>query len=568
MKTSNYFNINLSKFFIRSTFIFILIVLEIVGFTYLKDNRGSLVVDGGESFALFMRLYGGWEFFIAAYIQKIVGVSILVYYLIAFSQVVINRKNAELVLYISKRKIKYNLFLLHITSYLFLLYFYILFIDPKYIISNPLSIYSILYALSPIIWFIYLLSTLYLIFPIRIIYNVISDNKLITGCVVLAIFTSLSNEFIDIYVNFWSSFLLRPSINLALFFLDIFSVQIQNFPDAVSGAPVFGTNKFKVEIWPACSGYEGMTLAIVLLFAYCLYYKKILRLSRALLILPIAAVAMFILNSIRIAILIAIGHFYSPDVALNGFHAVGGWINLLLVLGLSLYALEAAPFFKINNFSDDIFKKNNVLVDGTIFLIPLTLLILASLLTKSISSSFNWLYPIPIIISSLSIYFFRKKLLCFLEPPSISSIGIGIFVFLLWIYLIPFDKIQSEKFIDELSFSNMGFSLIWLLLRALGSAIIVPISEELAFRGYIQPYLQIRLNNSLFSTSSKYLALIITSILFGILHSDVYPAILAGLFFGLSYIRRNKLVDAITSHIITNSLLAAYILYFGYWSYW
>ena len=60
----------------------------------------------------------------------------------------------------------------------------------------------------------------------------------------------------------------------------------------------------------------------------------------------------------------------------------------------------------------------------------------------------------------------------------------------------------------------------------------------------------------------------ITSLLFGYVHSDILAGSVAGLFFGLAYLQRRQLMDAVMAHAVTNALLALYVIGFGYWSYW
>ena len=110
--------------------------------------------------------------------------------------------------------------------------------------------------------------------------------------------------------------------------------------------------------------------------------------------------------------------------------------------------------------------------------------------------------------------------------------------------------------------------------------LIVPIAEELSFRGFALPHLRVWLNNLLnknilFKLSTHYtafisttLSLALTSILFGMLHSDFLAGLLAGVGFGVAYFLRRKLIDAIVAHAVTNGLLSIYVTVFGYWSYW
>ena len=81
-----------------------------------------------------------------------------------------------------------------------------------------------------------------------------------------------------------------------------------------------GTPTFSVAITPQCSGYEGMGLIVAFLGAYLWFSRKTLRFPNALLLLPIGAAAVWLLNSVRIATLIVIGTSGWREVALGGFH--------------------------------------------------------------------------------------------------------------------------------------------------------------------------------------------------------------------------------------------------------
>jgi len=65
-----------------------------------------------------------------------------------------------------------------------------------------------------------------------------------------------------------------------------------------------------------------------------------------------------------------------------------------------------------------------------------------------------------------------------------------------------------------------------------------------------------------------YLSLGITALLFGYLHASFLAGAIAGLFYGLAYLQRRRLIDAVVAHAITNTLLAIDVIAFGYWSYW
>ena len=289
---------------------------------------------------------------------------------------------------------------------------------------------------------------------------------------------------------------------------------------------------------------------------------------------------MFFLNSFRIVLLITIGHYLSPDIALNGFHSVAGWLNLIIILSLSIFILNKFSFF-INQSHNLIISRVNISIfNERSLLLPLVILITSSLLTKAFTADFQWLYPISIGITTFSLIFFNKYLKKIVIIPSYASIFMGIIIFIVWIYLIPPNQDLNRDFLDKIQIAPIGVQLLWLFFRIIGASMIVPIVEELAFRGYLLPNLQNWFESNVaesisarFSTNqihsfSVILSLTITSILFGLLHSEVLAGCIAGLGYGLIYLYRRKLIDSICAHSITNALLVLDVIYFGNWSYW
>jgi exosortase/archaeosortase family protein len=64
---------------------------------------------------------------------------------------------------------------------------------------------------------------------------------------------------------------------------------------------------FKVRISPECSGYEGIGLILAFLSVYLWILAPRSRFPGALLLLPLGAAAIWIINAVRIVLLIAIG---------------------------------------------------------------------------------------------------------------------------------------------------------------------------------------------------------------------------------------------------------------------
>ncbi len=99
--------------------------------------------------------------------------------------------------------------------------------------------------------------------------------------------------------------------------------------------------------------------------------------------------------------------------------------------------------------------------------------------------------------------------------------------------------------------------------------VLVPIAEELAFRGYLLR----RLVSTDFETvgwrTFAGAPFVISSVAFGILHRERWLAgTIAGAIFALAQLRRGRIGDAIVAHAIANALLAAWVLVAGNWNLW
>jgi CAAX prenyl protease-like protein len=67
----------------------------------------------------------------------------------------------------------------------------------------------------------------------------------------------------------------------------------------------------------------------------------------------------------------------------------------------------------------------------------------------------------------------------------------------------------------------------------------------------------------------SWLALLVSSLLFGLLHGDRwFVGILAGALYALVLLRRGRIGDAVAAHATTNALLAVDVLAFHHWHLW
>jgi CAAX prenyl protease-like protein len=111
------------------------------------------------------------------------------------------------------------------------------------------------------------------------------------------------------------------------------------------------------------------------------------------------------------------------------------------------------------------------------------------------------------------------------------------------------------------------FAAAWIAFRVFGSVIMVPIAEELAFRGYVLRRL-ISADFDKVSPRFTWLSFLLSSLLFGALHGRWLAGTVAGMFYAWAMYRRGKVGDAILAHATTNALIAADVLILGNWKLW
>jgi CAAX prenyl protease-like protein len=108
----------------------------------------------------------------------------------------------------------------------------------------------------------------------------------------------------------------------------------------------------------------------------------------------------------------------------------------------------------------------------------------------------------------------------------------------------------------------------WLLFRTLGSVVVVPLAEEIAFRGYLTRQLIAEDFQTIPVGTFTWFSYFMSSVVFGALHGRWLAGTIAGMLFALALYRRRRLMDAILAHATANGLITAYVLSTQNWSAW
>ncbi len=395
--------------------------------------------------------------------------------------------------------------------------------------------------------------------------------------VFLAIFISAIGRYFAKYFSnlAWDGALSHATLNLVIAILRLF------FPGLTADPADFRieANGFAVRVLSGCSGYEGILLVTGFLGVYFSVFWRELNLRRAVWLVPIAIVFSWLLNALRIATIVLLGAYVSPDLAMQGFHSRAGWIFFLVLAVTFTVALRSRYFERTKAATTamvvaptDTLEHRGVLDEVTAFYIPLLVLLASTLVLSAFSTEFQWLYPLRVISTGLALAYCWKPLAWPSMKWSAQSMAFpvltGVAVFGVWLALIPASAIESGKFATQLARMPIVLQISWIVFRCAGAAITVPLAEELAFRGYVMaalsgknvlPAAQLRFN---------WIAFILSSLFFGALHGQWIAGTLAGMAYALVRYRTQRVADAVVAHGVTNGLLCIYVLVTGYWSYW
>lgn len=330
-----------------------------------------------------------------------------------------------------------------------------------------------------------------------------------------------------------------------------------------------GTSRFAVIISPECSGLEGAALLIVFAIVWMILFRHEVRFPRSLILIPAGVLVLFLLNTVRIAVLILIGNAGAREVAAGGFHSQAGWIAFNSVaFGLSIVA-RRLPWFSIHPIRET--HASSVENPTAAYLIPFLAIIAAGMVSQAMSGGFEWFYSLRLLAALTALWWLRRSYTEIDWRFGWLGVTIGIVVFGLWIAMEPSVTRASPPagMPAPLAGASTFVQVCWIAFRTIGAVVTVPVAEELAFRGFGMR----RLISTHFETipyrQFTALAVAVSSILFGLMHGDRWLAgTVAGALYAAAAIRSGRLGEAVIAHATTNALLAGYVLATGNWRLW
>lgn len=183
-----------------------------------------------------------------------------------------------------------------------------------------------------------------------------------------------------------------------------------------------------------------------------------------------------------------------------------------------------------------------------------------------------WIYPLQTIVCGILLIIFWSQYPLTAPRRAVVGIAIGIAVFALWISPQTWFGFppRIEGF-NPTIFEGQP-ALYWpnLIFRFLRLVVVVPLVEEIFWRGFLLRYLIKEDFESVPLGTFSWLSFLVVAIAFALSHSsqDWPAAIATGLLYNAVLYWTRSLSTCVLTHAITNLLLGLWIMRTGQWGFW
>lgn len=363
----------------------------------------------------------------------------------------------------------------------------------------------------------------------------------------------------------WSQELWAPTAQLTFDLVrDVLSPVLPTL-QADAATRILRTPDFAIEVSSICSGLEGVGLMLAFCSAWLLYFRAEYRFPRALLLVPAGVLLIFALNIVRIAALVLIGNAGHPAIAIYGFHSQAGWIAFNCAACGIAFASRRSRWLSRAVPREDRTPATN---STAAYLLPFLAILAAGMIARASSSGFETWYALRLIAVLAALACGWRPLTRLDWRFGWRGIGVGAAVFAFWLGASRLILIPHGMPAPLAAMPSWGRSL-WIASRALTGVLLVPVAEELAYRGYLLRRLRAEDFESVAFGSVGWVSLLVTALAFGVLHGPLWlPGIAAGIAYGLVLMRTGRMGEAVAAHATSNLLIAIWVLAAGQWQLW
>lgn len=187
----------------------------------------------------------------------------------------------------------------------------------------------------------------------------------------------------------------------------------------------------------------------------------------------------------------------------------------------------------------------------------------------------RWLYPAKALVVGAVLVAYRRAYEELRPAFSLAAIGVGTLAIVLWIVLDPLYPGLSRltggalsAAFEPFSSGSRAASWTWVLARVIGAVLVVPVMEELFWRGFLARWLiNLDFKAVPLGTFTPF-SFWATVVLFGVEHEQWLAGMICGaLLNGLLYWTKS-LFACVLAHATSNALLAAWVLARADWKFW
>ncbi|HEY4282294.1 MAG TPA: CAAX prenyl protease-related protein [Chthoniobacterales bacterium] len=183
-----------------------------------------------------------------------------------------------------------------------------------------------------------------------------------------------------------------------------------------------------------------------------------------------------------------------------------------------------------------------------------------------------WIFPLQTVVCAALLAWYWGAYEW--QPPRGLAFGIivGVFVFALWISpqaMLGFPA-RTNGFNPDLLAGQRGLFLATVILRFLRLVVVVPLVEEIFWRGFLLRYLIDEKFDQVPFGRFSWLSFAVVTAAFGFSHSsaDWPAALLTGALYNWVAYRTKSLSTCVATHALTNLLLGIWIMYTRQWGFW
>src|SRR5262249_48321697 len=244
-------------------------------------------------------------------------------------------------------------------------------------------------------------------------------------------------------------------------------------------------NDFAVVVTPVCSGADGLGLVTLLQATWIALARERLRVTCALLLLPLGMVLELGANMARIATLLWVGGSGHEDLAAGGLHSKLGWILFIGIALGTITIVERIPWFRRRSHEHHA-ETGALPTAAAAYVAPLLAALVAALVTSIWSDGAldRW-YVIRVLAAVAVLWLVRRDLPLPSISPSWFPVVAGGLLGAAWIALVPVNAAAGTRFLGALHDLGLVERWAWIAVRVLGSCAVIPVAEELAFRGFL-----------------------------------------------------------------------------------